>query len=58
MPVLFLEPTPAVTDCWAQGAVPRTLYTPREPIVEEDTQLEDIAEQAEREMSQIVEETQ
>ncbi len=31
------EPAPAVTDCWAQGSVPKSVapVTPRTPVLEE-----------------------
>lgn len=32
--LVYLEPRTAVTDCWAQGAVPLTLRRP-DPITEE-----------------------
>lgn len=35
-----LEPEPAVTDCWAQGSVPKTILTPRLPSVQNDIIVE------------------
>lgn len=30
------EPDPAVTDCWAQGSVPRTMITQRQTVIKEE----------------------
>ena len=43
---LISEPAPAVTDCWAQGSVPK-LITPREPVIVEEEEEQDTQEMPE-----------
>ena len=42
------EPIPAVTDCWAQGSVPRQMCTPRPAEQPEDIPEEETTQQADR----------
>ena len=37
--VLCLEPEPAVTDCWAQGAVPKVFAPPRKSLLSQDVDV-------------------
>ena len=51
MHYICLEPEPGVTDCWAQGSVPKTIVTPRLPSVQDDIIVEAV-EGAEDELTE------